>query len=282
MKKEPQKNETREKDDASISEQDIQQKLYGKSRTPRQKKSSDEDILREKEIQNKLYGTDKQKTDDASAAGKRELFEEKAVIAPPIQEEINNLKQAITSLEEKLKKAENQKERLKIRLVQKRKLINIRERLADLILNRMPEKFLLLVMIIIVAVVFSSLLKSKPKTRLPEKEQKPQAQETLQEETQALLTPQKEKAKPQASGEKLYTIQVAEYADEDAANRFIRNLQELGYEVFVKTILRGPNNDRPYFKIHIGTFDSFAKAKKFNEEFRKKTNINDSFIKEKR
>ena len=46
MKKEPQKNETREKDDASISEQDIQQKLYGKSRTPRQKKSSDEDILR--------------------------------------------------------------------------------------------------------------------------------------------------------------------------------------------------------------------------------------------
>ena len=79
---------------------------------------------------------------------------------------------------------------------------------------------------------------------------------------------------------KKYTIQAAEYADEEAAERFINALKKQGYVVNVDTIYRDKEKKKAYFKINVGAYNTLSDAKKFNEVFRKRTNIKDSFIKE--
>ncbi|MFH1062369.1 MAG: SPOR domain-containing protein [Candidatus Omnitrophota bacterium] len=209
------------------------------------------------------------------AAGQKIIPEKPEIkILPAYQEEIDALKQAIENLEEKLQRTEQQKHKLKVKLVQKRKLINIREGLADLILNKMPEKFVLLVSVIIIMFLLIMFIKFIPKQTA----RKPQPVKTVQP---AVVQKPVEQPKPRAAADaRRYTIQVAEYADEQAALSFVKELEAKGFEVFLTTIYRGPNNTRPYFKINVGSFDNFNAAKQTNLIFREKTNITDSFIRE--
>ncbi|MBU1043229.1 MAG: SPOR domain-containing protein [Candidatus Omnitrophica bacterium] len=212
-------------------------------------------------------------------------------ILPIYQDEINALKQAIANLEDKLQKTELQKHKLKVKLVQKRKLINIREGLADLVLNKMPEKFVLLVSVIIVMFLLIMFVKFIPQKKA-DLTTSPKAAKTQQSlkakpvkpsaQTKTTGKSKVEQPKPQSTAESVrrYTIQVAEYADETAAMSFVKELEAKGFQVFLNTIYRGPNNTRPYFKINVGSFDTFNEAKQYNQVFREKTNINDSFIRE--
>ncbi len=212
-------------------------------------------------------------------------------IMPAYQDEIDALKQAIANLENKLQKTEVQKHKLKVRLVQKRKLINIRERLADLVLYKMPEKFILLLVLIIVTFLVVTVLNLNNQN--PDEKQAMPTEEAVQTRDSKPVSPAIVERTAQRSNieqpkvqsieaVRRYTIQVAEYADEKAAMNFISDLKAKGFDVYLKTIYRGPNNTRPYFKINVGSFDTFNEAKAYNLKFRKKTKINDSFIRERK
>ncbi|MBU1087751.1 MAG: SPOR domain-containing protein [Candidatus Omnitrophica bacterium] len=216
---------------------------------------------------------------------------EEIKILPVFQDEINALKLAIANLEDKLQRTELQKHKLKVKLVQKRKLINIREGLADLMLNKMPEKFVLLLSVIIIMFLLVLFMKFIPQKKA-DSTNKPKAVNTEQSlkakpiksgaQTKTTVKKIAVHPKPQATTDSVrrFTIQVAEYADEAAAMSFVKELEAKGFEVFLNTIYRGANNTRPYFKINVGSFDTFNEAKQYNTIFREKTNINDSFIRE--
>ncbi len=93
---------------------------------------------------------------------------------------------------------------------------------------------------------------------------------------------QEQETKEGSARSRQYVIQVAEYADEEAAKVFVDELKGKGFSVAVETIYRGHNQEKPYSKVNVGSFDTFDEAKRFNEEFKVKTNIGDSFIKEKK
>ncbi|MCK4994195.1 MAG: SPOR domain-containing protein [Candidatus Omnitrophica bacterium] len=288
------KKKHKRKNQISISEKDIQSKLYGKSKEPMPKEPAEVTKITEKDIMQKLYpakiSLDSEIVSNPEIKIEKEeqpadLFENKAPIQPGIQEEIDTLKLAITSLENKLKASLDQKERLKVKLVQKRKLINIREKTADLILNRMPEKFIMLLIVFLIFgifVVIKSLKSPSVQTKTPK------VQLTVEDEASKLEIekPQvkiKEKSftpELETIVKKRYTIQAAEYADEEAAKRFIAALKKQGYVVRVDTIYRDKGKTKAYFKINVGAYNTLNEAKKFNEIFKNKTNIKDSFIKE--
>lgn len=296
----------KKKNHVSISERDIKSKLYGQSREPLPKEKAHESKITEKDIMRKLYPAkeiselpanahpeiipeSKEKTEIKSEQKKEpaDLFASKTAIQPGIQEEIDTLKQAIKSLEDKLKTSLDQKERLKVKLVQKRKLINIRERLADLILNRMPEKFILLLIFFLIFGIFVIIRGFKPvnapenKTPANQIQIKEEAAPVIEIRNEPILVEKKKvTVRPERTTKKQYTIQAAEYADEQAAERFINALKMQGYTVNVDTIYRDKKKTKAYFKINVGAYDTLSEAKKFNEAFRKKTNIKDSFIKE--
>ncbi len=286
------KNRHKRKNHVRISEKEIKSRLYGESGKQRPKETTPVSKITEKDIMKKLYPS-QEKAYEAQEPKEKpgDLFENTDQLQPGIQEEIDTLKQAIASLEQKLKTSINQKERLKVKLLRKRKLINIRERLADLILNRMPEKFIMLLIVFLIFAIFL-IIKSLKQSPVPIKKA-PQVPISVEEipVTKQELTPKEEPAqtevakiqeKPQAKTitGKRYTIQAAEYADEEAAKRFINALKKQGYPVLVDTIYRDKNKKKRYFKINVGAFDTFGEAKKFNEIFKKSTNIKDSFIKE--
>jgi len=78
-----------------------------------------------------------------------------------------------------------------------------------------------------------------------------------------------------------YTIQVAEYADEEGAMRFMSALLEKqGYIAKVGTSYRDRAKTRAYYKINVGEYKTFNEAKQANEKFKKQTNISDSFVRE--
>ncbi|MFH1094444.1 MAG: SPOR domain-containing protein [Candidatus Omnitrophota bacterium] len=282
------KNKHKRKNQVSISERDIKSKLYGESKKQLPEETASESKITEKDIMKKLYPDQeksypKQETKEQPA----DLFKKKEQVQPGIQEEINTLKQAISSLEDKLKASINQKERLKVKLVQKRKLINIRERLADLILNRMPEKFIILLIVFLIFAAFIVVKSLRPAAapidKVPQVQmdfKEPPAPESKPVKTKAATAEIQEKAQTEALKNKKYTIQAAEYADEEAANRFVNTLKTQGYVVIVDTIYRDKEKQKAYFKINVGAFATLNEAKEFNEKFRKKTNIKDSFIKE--
>jgi len=216
---------------------------------------------------------------------------EEIQIMPAYQDDIDALKLAIANLENKLQRTEVQKNKLKVKLVQKRKLINIRERLADLILNKMPEKFLMLLALIIITFLVITVLNLNSKN--VDKNSKIETTENVQPvESKPVSRGIVKKSNPKLNikqprvksieAVRRYTIQVAEYADEKAAITFINDLKAKGFDVYLNTIYRGANNTRPYFKINVGSFDTFNEAKAYNLKFRKKTNISDSFIREKK
>ncbi len=280
------KKKDKRKNHVSISEKEIKRKLYGESRKQMPKETAPEREITEKDIIKKLYSPEeKPVTAQEHKEKTADLFENNDQIQPGIQEEIDTLKEAISNLEEKLETSINQKERLKVKLVQKRKLINIRERLADLILNRMPEKFIMLLIVFLIFAIFM-IMKSLMPATAPMKES-PQMEINVEEATvpeSKLTQPEaveiQEKPQPKAITRKRYTIQAAEYADEEAAKRFINALRKQGYLVMVNTIYRDKEKKKAYFKINVGSYGTFNEAKKFNEIFKKRTNIKDSFIKE--
>ncbi|MCG2712998.1 MAG: SPOR domain-containing protein [Candidatus Omnitrophica bacterium] len=274
------------KNHASISEKDIKSKLYGQSKKEVQEEIAQQPKITEKDIMKKLY-PDQKKTYTAQEKKEKpaDLFNNKDLLQPGIAEEINTLKQAISSLEDKLKMSINQKERLKVKLIQKRKLINIRERLADLILNRMPEKFIILLIVFLIFVIFMVMKSLRPatapvndasQTRINFEE----APSVKSEPAKAEVVKNLPGPQPEAITRKRYTIQAAEYADEEAARHFVNALKKQGYLVMIDTIYRDKEKKKAYFKINVGAYDTLNEAKEFNEIFRKKTNIKDSFIKE--
>ncbi|MFH2139087.1 MAG: SPOR domain-containing protein [Candidatus Omnitrophota bacterium] len=236
----------------------------------------------ENDIQKKLYGDTgfKKKT---IAKEKEDMHENnEAYLDKDIQEEIDALKTAITNLEQTLKKTEGQKERLKKKLVQRRFVINLKDRVLNNIISKVPEKVIILipvlVIILLMIIVFNLHNETAPVTT---------TDVTVVEEV--INVPQKKIAVASAKepdsekvgiGEKKYTLQVAEYSNEQAAVKFVGDLEQQGFTVALKTIYRGDDKSRPYFKVNVGVFGSFNEAKKFMEAFERKTGIKDSFIKQ--
>ena len=280
------KKRHKRKNHVSISEKDIKSKLYGEAEKQIPNETTPESKITEKDIMKKLYPSEeKSYTQQEHKEKPADLFENKDQLHPGIQEEIDTLKEAISSLEEKLKTSINQKERLKVKLIQKRKLINIRERLADLILNRMPEKFIILLIVFLIFAIFMvirNLRLTPAKVHEASQIQLNIEEATIpeSESTQAEVEQIQAELQPDIIAKKRYTIQAAEYADEEAAKRFINALRKQGYLVMIDTIYRDKQKKRAYFKINVGAYDTFNEAKKFNEIFKKRTNIKDSFIKE--
>lgn len=283
MKNKSRKKRNSKKKHEKLNENEIQMRLYGQNKIPAYEQDKTVGKYSEKDIKSKLYG-EQVKAEGITAKEKGDLFENSNTLEKDIQGEIDALKLSIVELEEKLKKTESQKERLKLKLAQRKSLVNLKGRLNEFVLNWMPEKFMIGVIAVIVLVLFILIINLKPKVEekvvVKEKIVQPEQSMVIIEPKQELVEPKKAvKIKPVPSTKK-YTIQIAEYADELAADRFVENLKEQGYLVSVDTIYRGKKRNRPYFKINVGAFDSFGEAKKFNEQFRKKTNIKDSFIKE--
>ncbi len=286
------KKRNKKRNQISISEKDIKNKLYGASPESVQKETVQESMITEKDIIKKLYPA-KISSDIKPAAKSKaslepkektaDLFEHIKPMQPGIHEEIEILRKSIQSLEDKLKASIDQKERLKVKLVQKRKLINIRERLADLILNRMPEKFIILLIVFLILGIFIVMKGLKPESGKKVKQVSIVEQVIEPEVENATVEIEKKSIpviQPATTVNKRYTIQAAEYADEQAAQRFIDTLKTQGYIVNIDTIYRDKNKTKAYFKINVGAYETLNEAKKFNKIFRKKTNINDSFIKE--
>lgn len=230
---------------------------------------------------------------EKAAAQKSVPVKQDVKILSAYQEEISQLKLEIKNLEGKLQRTELQKDKSKVNPVQKKQLISIREVLASLVLNKIPKKFILLglggiiIFLLIISVLFKpkqgidELSKSEPKlTRIVKSENPVESKPSKQTES-APVQRTVEPTKPQTNTDtRKYTIQVAEYADEQAAMNFVKELESQKFEVFLTSLYRGENNTRPYFKINVGSFNSFNEAKQFNVKFREKTNINDSFIRE--
>ncbi|MFH1459285.1 MAG: SPOR domain-containing protein [Candidatus Omnitrophota bacterium] len=266
-------------DQAKITEDEIKSKLYGdfvktKNQIPEAQKNVTEKNLPQSETQF-------QKKES-------HLLEKKFLLDKDIQDEIDILKQSIFSLENKLKKTEAQKEKLKIRLVQRRKFDNASKQLVDIVINKFPEKFTVLVIIIVVIGLLLIFLNARPKNTKDKPAIKKTGQESLVKKEiirpaePTAIPPVTEKKAPIRLEEKRYTIQVAEYADESAAKNFFEKLQGKGYLVEIDTIYRGENKNRPYYKINVGAFDTFNEAKDYNKELQDQIGINDSFIKERR
>ena len=197
-------------------------------------------------------------------------------IKQSIKEEINSLKEEIVNLEEKLNKSENRKERLKIKLIQRRRLTHIGNNLSRFYSKQNEEKYIILSIIIVVFIVFIVILNFKPKTP------RPAIEKTRQEFGRPEKKPVKIAPAQNNSSTGKFTLQVAEYADAPSARRFVEDMEELGYFVTVNTIYRKKNQKNPYFKVDVGLFDSIQEANAFKKVFRKKTKINDAFVKERK
>jgi len=242
----------------------------------------------EEEIQKRLYGSTKQKPQQDDFIIDQDLLGEQAAIDISIRQELTNLKRTLASLEEKLKKTEWQKERLKRKLLQRRMFNNMPEKFSEIITGRQPGWMFIILPGIVLLLVLFLLLNQNPKpatdakaTKNTQLAKQKLMGNTLQRETAIM---QREKTVPPIADTegKLYTLQVAEYSNADSAKRFVQNLETQGYLVMVDTTYRNNNMEKPYFKIDVGIFKSTNEAKEFKQEFQRKTGIQDSFIKEKK
>ncbi len=266
-------NEEQGENPAKITEDEIKRKLYGEFPRDKAKKSP---IRVRGETPGEPSGENKTKPEkEIEKPGKAAP----AKINPDIQDEIDALKESIFSLEEKLKQSESRKERLKVRLIQKRKLVGFQERFLDLVFNKLPEKMLILVAGVIIILVLALILghRGKKPSSSPASVRPAEQTQAKQESEQVKFVPA-----PAAEAGSKYTVQVAEYADVKAANDFIKKLKDKNFDVHVATSYRGDNLDKPYFKISVGSFDTFQDAKNYMEKVRKELKIRDSFIKENR
>jgi len=283
MKKENNKPDDVSQDSKKISEQEIQRKLYGDYKVSATNEISSKDKSKEKDFQKKLYGgsdlkeKEKEKETDLFS-GKKEHLDANLL------SEIGELKELIGSLEKKLKKSEEQKEHFKMRLAQKQKVVTGKQGILDVIYNKMPEKFIIFVTVGIILLLLLLVLNLKPKN--PETVSSEKTPETVSRvgQPEPSAKPARVKKQPvfKQTAQKRFTIQVAEYADEPAAMRFVEKLRNDGFQVNLATIYRSNDKTKPYFKINVGGFDQYNEAKKYNQVFRKKTGINDSFIKERK
>ncbi|MDD5746494.1 MAG: SPOR domain-containing protein [Candidatus Omnitrophica bacterium] len=278
-------------------EDDIQKKLYGtaKPAEPKHSVTANESVVEKKApapvkeaslfekkappVEKKAAIPEKNKP---GAPAEKELFTaEPAAVQHRAHDELIQLNKSIAELEEKLKKTENRNRRLMVRLAQKRMFIDLQKRVVESLLNK--NVIIALSSIAVCSVLVSGIIavsqrvKTAPKPEAPAAAPKP----AIAEEKKAVIVAETEPQPPAAKG-KYYVIQVAEYADESAAQFFADTLKAKGYAVSMDTIYRSGNREKPYFKINVGSFGTYAEAKQFNEEFKKKMNIGDSFIKEKK
>ena len=271
---------------SSISEDEIKRKLYGDI-APEDASAEDASEERhEAPVKKERPAHERPIEKEQQAAPEKDLFAPRAALDSGIQAEIDTLKKAIVQLEQKLRTSESRNQRLKTRLVQKRALVNFQHRFADLIFNRMPEKFLIIltvVIAVILLVVIATFRPRNPVSSVPEKVPAEATETVPVPVSSAVRESAAEPSQPVAGPEnKRYTIQIAEFADGDAAKRFIQQLQSQGFTVFAETIYRGENRDRPYYKINVGAFDTYNEAKEYNERVREKAGIEDSFIKQRK
>ena len=238
----------------------------------------------EDEILSKLYGVKKKKSLVSGHASVSEKSPE--AISQHIREEIEDLKEEINALEERLKKTEGQKERLKKKLVQRRFIDNFINQSMPAIKHKMPEKIIIIIPIAVIVLLFVIMLNLKQGEQLQEQPLK--QTRTIQEKKK--IEPVKKKAvsvinnqkKTVRSAGRKYTLQVAEYANLEASEKFVSNLEVQGFEVMIKTIYRGNDESKPYYKINAGEFETYNDAKKFKEAFFRATGIKDAFVKESR
>ena len=259
-----------------ITEDEIKKKLYGQF--PRDEKKKKAFKVRGEKPENKVP--------DEKDSPEEKVLEEKTPPKPAapqatpvdnVRGEIRSLKDSLSELEEKLKKSEDQKEKLKVRLAQKIKVLGIKERLLDVVFNKLPEKMLLLIVGLIVLMLLILAVRHKPKpSAAPQSPVAPvsevQPQENVPVETEPALE----------TGAKQYTIQVAEYADTASADAFVKKLKDQNFDVHIDTSYRGQDLGKPYFKISVGSFSTVQEAKDYMPVIRKKLNIRDSFIKERK
>ncbi|MBI4846367.1 MAG: SPOR domain-containing protein [Candidatus Omnitrophica bacterium] len=283
----------------TIDEKEIQKKLYGETKI---KKEETLDVQNNKyahiDIKDKLYADTGKKPGKKEPLPERELFEEKlGQKSAGGGEEKEQLKHKVTLLEEENKKLALQNERLKIRLLQKRKISNATFGLLNVLLKKIIKNFIAVIVVIVIATLVFILSSQKPavnQAKIPTNASVKPAVKHDQgnkpaEKITANITAEDKDFKKQIIVEqtetsilekKRYTIQVAEYADEAAAMKFVGELKGQGFFVFIDTVYRKSNPEKPYLKVNVGTFDDFNEAKKYNDEFIEKTKIRDSFIKE--
>lgn len=236
----------------------------------------------EAEIQQRLYGKKTVKSPHDAFITDTEVLDEQITIDIGISQELNNLKKTLARLEEKLKKTEWQKERLKRKLLQRRIFNNIQGKFGDIITGRQPGWLFIMLPIILLLFLFAFLFFSpRQKQSVQIKAGQKLTANNLRREA---VTGQNEKPVPKKvkTADRTYTLQVAEYADTNAAKLFVQNLESQGYLVMVNTTYRNSNMEKPYFKIDVGIFKSLSEAKEFKQEFKMKTGIKDSFIKDKK
>lgn len=237
----------------------------------------------ENDIQKKLYGDIKStKAKKEAQVSEKDLWLAEKKSQGNIQEEIEALKNEISKLEEKLTKTEQQKEHLKKKLVQKRKIGHLKENILSFFLSKTAKNFLIIVLGLIVIFSFALFLatRQKPTPAAPKEKIKPEqvVEQTPLKKKEVII----EKKETQLSEQKIYTLQAAEFTNKVAAERFVKNLEAQGFLVIVQNFYRDQDKNRPYYKINVGSFTSFEEAKIFKEEFQRITGIKDTFIKEKK
>jgi len=222
------------------------------------------------------------------------------------QQELSTYKEKMTQVEKQLSQAEELNERLKKKVTQQKRIESIFDKCSQFATNITRDKTLLIVPLVAVIVLLGLLFMVRGKMVQPSETKAPEAvvpaspapavapataanpaltAAPAPKSTSApAAKPIEEKpvAAPAAatSGQKQYTIQVAEYALQEAADRFVEQLKQEGYEVKTQTIYRTNDKSKPYFKVSIGIFNSLDEAKRFNEAFQQKKGIADSFIRE--
>ncbi|MCM8812726.1 MAG: phosphoribosylanthranilate isomerase [Candidatus Omnitrophica bacterium] len=229
----------------------------------------------------------------AAAPAAVDLFAGQPRIDADIKREMEALKHAVQSLEEKLTAAEKQKERLLKKLLAKRRSEQTQQFLATQVFGKLPEHINKLlaaaVVVLLIALFWPDKKQTPPPDRSPEPRQgapaspRPQPAPTTipKKPPQAAATAPAADSEP-ASGVKRYTLQVAEYANKEAAVKFVQSLEAFGYDVFMVEIPRANDPGKLYYKVNVGAFYAFADAKSFLAEFSAKTGIKDAFIKEKK
>jgi septal ring-binding cell division protein DamX len=201
------------------------------------------------------------------------------------QQELAVFKEKVARLEKQLRQAEEQNDRLKKKLSPKHHGGTPMPQEGQPGQLLAPDIAALIVPAVIVLIIlFGVILVGGRIGRRPAREQQqPPRPLVPAERTTASTLPvpsERQAVSVPAPGQKQYTIQVMEFALEEAANRFVDQLKQEGYDVFVQRIYRADDRTKPYFKVSVGLFSTMDEAKRFNETFQQKKGITDSFIRE--
>ncbi|RKY33966.1 MAG: hypothetical protein DRP78_07080 [Candidatus Omnitrophota bacterium] len=224
-------------------------------------------------------------------------------------EENRVLQDKIFEVEKKVISIEQQNKKLEHKMLQQQKTSQLKENILNLIYDKISAKPIIAFLLVIIFILFAALLNPRetPSSSVSDKNLPVESKVVVKASNVKQLQPRikttvpakpvqvrkkvvkqkilpvklekKEVKKVQMPELNLYTIQVGEYAAEEAAMRFVRELKNQGFKVIINTIdVRG----RPYFKISVGLFKSVDAAKKVQKKLELKTGIYDSFIKRKK